>query len=83
MNKEIRGLKAGSYYSQDGTALLRVTRKDQGVIIEIADFDADIFYEFVVDDDQANFSWGKITVPQQEDADNQEGDPNGTDTTSI
>jgi len=63
---EIRGLKAGEFYSPDGTALLRVSRKDDGVVIEIADFDADIYYEFVVDKDDAKFAWGSIASEQEE-----------------
>lgn len=65
MNKEVRGLKAGTYESPDGSAFLRVRRTDQGVIIEVVDQDADIFYAFTVDEKQeTTFEWGQASTAQ-------------------
>jgi len=62
MKSEIRGLKAGSYYSKDETLLLRISKSDNGVIIEIADMDADIFYAVTVDENsKTHFEWGNVT----------------------
>ena len=62
MKGEIRGLKTGSYWSEDDTALLRIRRVDDGVTVEIADLDADIFYEFVVDEEGiVTFTWGQAS----------------------
>lgn len=79
---EIRGLKVGDYYSPDGSALLRVSRKDDGVVIEVADFDADIYYEFVVDRDDAHFVWGSIASDQEEQIKKENGQ-DGTDNSTI
>jgi hypothetical protein len=73
MKGEIRGLKAGEYLSKDGSLLLRVSRKDDGVLIEIADFDADIFYAANVNDSKAKFEWGTVTPSSIDD----KGDTNG------
>jgi hypothetical protein len=61
MKSEIRGLIAGDYYSNDGSLLLRIFKKDDGIAIEIADMDADIFYAAKVNDDKVKFEWGNIT----------------------
>tara|TARA_B100000614_G_scaffold262909_1_gene300922 strand:+ start:424006 stop:424203 length:198 start_codon:yes stop_codon:yes gene_type:complete len=62
MRGEIQGLKAGTYYSEDESALVRVSMHDDGVIIEVADFDADIFYEFVVNEKgETKFNYGQVT----------------------
>lgn len=61
MKGEIRGLKAGEYLSKDGTLLLRLKKTDNGVMIEIADFDADIFYAANVDGKEVKFEWGHVT----------------------
>jgi hypothetical protein len=47
--------------SEDGTLLLRLKKTDNGVMIEIADFDADIFYAVNVDDKEVEFEWGNVT----------------------
>ena len=75
MKGEIRGLKAGEYLSKDGSLLLRISREDKGVLIEIADFDADIFYAATVDDEKAKFEWGTVTPSSIDD----KGESNGED----
>ena len=63
MRGEVRNLTTGSYLAEDESAMLRVSVKDNGVVIEVADFDADIFYEFVVDEKgDATFDYGQIGV---------------------
>ncbi len=75
MKSEIRGLKAGSYYSKDETLLLRVSKTDNGVLIEIADMDADIFYAVTVDEkSKTKFEWGNVTPTSIEE---NKGDSNG------
>jgi len=75
MKSEIRGLKAGSYYSEDETLLLRVTKSDNGVLIEIADMDADIFYAVTVNEkSKTKFEWGNVTPTSLEE---NKGDSNG------
>jgi len=66
MREEIRDLKAGEYPSKDGSLLLRVKKTDSGVLIEIADFDADMFYAAQVDGDKVDFEWGHV-APSNED----------------
>jgi len=51
MKSEIRRLKAGKYYSPCESILLQLRISDEGVIVEIADSDADIFYAFTIDDE--------------------------------
>ena len=75
MLSELRGLKAGEYYSKDKTLLLKVTRSDNGVSLEIADFDADIFYAVTVDENnKTKFEWGNVTPTS---LDQNTGDSNG------
>lgn len=75
MKSEIRGLKAGEFYSKDETLLLRIIRNDNGVIIEIADMDADIFYAATVDENgKTSFEWGNVTPKSLDD---NKGDSNG------
>lgn len=75
MKKEIRGLEAGTYYSEDETLLIRISRKDDGVLVEIADMDADIFYAAKIDGGKAKFEWGNVT-PTSIDG---QGESNGKD----
>lgn len=74
MKGEIRGLKAGEYLSKDGTLLLRVRKMDSGVTIEIADFDADIFYAANVDGKEVKFEWGNVTPSSITDKGMQDGE---------
>lgn len=74
MKGEIRGLKAGEYLSKDGTLLLRLKKTDNGVTIEIADFDADIFYAANVDDKEVKFEWGNVTPGSLTDKGMQNGE---------
>jgi hypothetical protein len=76
MKGEIRGLKVGEYLSKDGTLLLRLKKTDNGVMIEIADFDADIFYEANIDGKEVEFEWGNVTPTSIEDS---KGIKNGED----
>jgi len=66
MKGEIRGLKVGRYWSHDDSTILIVRNSDDGVIVEVADFDADIFYAFVIDDDETTFAFGHISEEQKE-----------------
>jgi hypothetical protein len=75
MKKEIRGLEAGTYHSEDGTLLIRVSRKDDGVLVEIADMDADIFYAAKIDGGKAKFEWGNVTPSTIDD----QGEGDGKD----
>jgi len=52
MKSEIRRLKAGKYYSPCESVLLQLKTSDDGVIVEMADFDANIFYAFTIDDEK-------------------------------
>lgn len=61
MKGEIRELKAGNYYSKDGTLLLKINKSDNGVIVEIADFEADIFYAANIDGKEVRFEFGHIS----------------------
>lgn len=63
---EIRGLLAGDFYSSDGTAMLRISKKDDGVFLEFVDFEADIYYEWKVDKRDSQFNWGSVEKAQQE-----------------
>lgn len=49
MKNEIRGLQAGEFVSDDESCRLIIRRTDNGVVIELLDEDADIFYAFTVD----------------------------------
>lgn len=74
MKSEIRGLKSGEYYSKDRSLLLRIYKNDNGVVIELADKDADIFYAVGIDEKgKSNFEWGSITPS----LDDKKGDCNG------
>ena len=67
MKKEVRGLQAGLYWSEDDSAALRITCHDDGVRIEVGDFDADIFYKFTINEKQeAKFIWGQIASEEGE-----------------
>ena len=67
MNGEIRDLKAGTYWSEDGTALTNIKKIDNGVIIEIADLVADVFYEFVINEKgKTVFNCGQVSKTQKE-----------------
>lgn len=50
MKGEIRNLKTGEYWSNDDSCFLRIKKTDCGVSVELVDQDADIFYEFVIDE---------------------------------
>lgn len=77
MKSEIRGLKVGEFYSEDDSLLLRLSRRDNGVVIEIADMDADIFYTVTVDENGiTNFDWGNVTPTTLDD---NKGADNGED----
>lgn len=81
MKNEVRGLKAGEYVSNDGTLMLRVSRNDNGVLVEIADMDADIFYAVRVDEkDNAKFDWGHVTPTSIQD---DQGDSDAADETEL
>ena len=58
MKGEIRGLRAGSYQSKDGSFELRVSKTDSGVMVELIDFDADIFYAFTLDNKVVKSEFG-------------------------
>jgi len=61
VKSEIRGLKAGVFYSKDETIMLRIKKHDNGVVIEVADKDADIFYAVTMDEKgKTNFEFGNI-----------------------
>lgn len=61
MKGEVRGLKSGTYFSKDDSCLFKVSKNDLGVKLEMADLDADIFYEFVIDEEgKVNFNWGQV-----------------------
>jgi len=63
MKSEIQGLLAGKYCSPDGSAFLRVRKTDKGVIVEVVDEDADIFYAFTVDEKKkTEFEFGQAST---------------------
>jgi len=67
MKKEIRDIKAGMYWSDDDTLVFKITKNDSGVLFEIGDIDADIFYAVRINEKgKANFEWGNITPPINE-----------------
>lgn len=54
---EIRGLKAGTFFANtDESVLLRISRTDNGVVIELVDIEADSVYKFGVTSDAENNS---------------------------
>lgn len=62
MEKEIRGLQAGDYCVDD-SVFLRVRRTDEGVIMEIVDREADVFYAFTVNENQeTKFEFGQAST---------------------
>lgn len=65
MKDEIRDLKAGTYTSEDGSAFLRVRKTDDGVIVELVDEDADMFYEFTINEHKkTKFTWGQASTAE-------------------
>jgi hypothetical protein len=59
--REIRGLKAGSYLSDDNSLLCRIHKNDYSITIEFADFDGNLFYAVHIDENQeADFEVGAI-----------------------
>lgn len=53
---EIRGLKSGRFFSEDGSAVIKICRSDECVIIEIADKESDSVYKFDIAFDAKNDS---------------------------
>lgn len=76
MKKEIRNLKAGQYLSKDGTLCLNIKMHDDGVLIEIADKDADIFYTAIVNGNKAIFKYGSVSDVTKKEI---KGDKNASD----
>jgi len=67
MKSEIRGIKAGRYYSPCESVLLQLRISDEGVIVEIADSDADIFYAFTIDNEEVvKFEVDELAAAQGE-----------------
>lgn len=65
MQGEIRGLKSGTFESADESTFVRVRKTDQGVIIELVDRDADIFYAFTINEKQeTTFEWGQASTAE-------------------
>jgi hypothetical protein len=65
MKREISGLRSGTYESKDESVFLRVRKTDEGVIIEVVDRDADIFYAFTITEKQEHgFEWGQLSTAQ-------------------
>lgn len=52
MKKEIRNIKAGLYESPCKSIILKISKNDQGNLIECIDKDADSIYSFLIDDDK-------------------------------
>jgi len=78
MKREIRGLKAGRYWSEDGTVVLRLVKSDKGVLIEIGDLDADIYYSVEIDENsKPKFEVGQITPSREK------GDSDGADQAEL
>ena len=68
MKTEIRGLPAGYYYSDDGSILFKICKTDQGAHIEVADFDGNVFYAAIIDENgKTKFECGQITQPLNDD----------------
>jgi len=67
MKSEIRRLKAGRYDSPCESVRLQLRTSDEGVIVEIADSDADIFYAFTIDNDEVvKFEVDELAAAQGE-----------------
>jgi len=67
MKGEIRGMKAGKFWSEDDSSFITIKKNDYGVMIEIADLEADVFYEFTVDEEgKTNFTWGQVSQSHEE-----------------
>lgn len=49
MSGEVRGLKAGIYWNKENDASVEVVVNDDGVRIVMADYEVDMFWEFVID----------------------------------
>ncbi len=73
MKSEIRDLQAGHYLSSDGSLLLVLKKTDNGVSIEIADYDADIFYAANVNDKNCKFEVGSISSQMLKDKETNDG----------
>ena len=55
---EIRGLKAGTYYSSDDITRLIVSKSDDQIFIDVVDDDLNIFFHFGIGDDNVCFEFG-------------------------
>jgi len=75
---EIRDLMAGKYLSPCESVQLRVKRSDDGVIIELADFDSDIAYEFTVDEKAEVKDFEVVDIPST-----MQGDHDAADSTEL
>lgn len=53
---EIRGLRSGRFLSEDDTAVIKISRSDDCVIIELADKESDSVYKFNIAFDAKNDS---------------------------
>jgi hypothetical protein len=64
MKGNIDGVRAGIYYSQDDDLLCKISKSDNGVQFEIADFQGQFFYAVTIDEHgKANFEIG--VLPQE------------------
>lgn len=73
MKGEIRDLKTGVYHNKDGSAALKISKTDQGVRVELIDFEFDLWEAWTLADEEVTaFEWGSIRSAQEEDMKNQE-----------